>query len=77
MDAQQLTTGRIDDLPAELGSPQGKLVYLYLDATGGGTVDDLNRALAMNKMGVLSVLDSLSSRGLVEKNGSEYVVGSA
>lgn len=67
------TTDRITRLPADLTSPQGKLVYLYLDATGGATVSDLNRTLAMNKMSVLSVLDSLASQGLVEKSGSEYV----
>ena len=60
-------------LPAEVTSPQGKLVYLYLDATGGATLADLNETLAMNKMSVLSVLESLSSQGLVERAGAEYV----
>ncbi|MEY7850335.1 MarR family transcriptional regulator [Natrarchaeobius sp. A-rgal3] len=72
---QQPSTERIDTLPTDIESPQGKLVYLYLEAADGATVDDLNLALAMNKMSVLSVLDTLSSQGLVEKNGGEYTVG--
>ncbi|WP_306055189.1 helix-turn-helix domain-containing protein [Natronococcus wangiae] len=70
---QQLTTERLDPIPAELDSPQGKLVYLYLEATGGATATDLNEALAMKKIAVLSILNSLSSQGLVEKDGDVYV----
>ncbi|RQG92935.1 MarR family transcriptional regulator [Natrarchaeobius halalkaliphilus] len=70
---QQLTTDRSTVIPTELDSPQGKLVYLYLDATSGATLTDLNRTLAMNKMSILSVLDTLSSDALVEKRGDEYV----
>ncbi|TYT63168.1 helix-turn-helix domain-containing protein [Natrialba swarupiae] len=72
---QQPATERIDDLPTNIESPQGKLVYLYLEAADGATVDDLNRTLAMNKMSVLSVLETLSSQGLVRKTGGEYTVG--
>lgn len=61
-------------LPPELTSPQAKLVYLFLEATGGATLADLNGTLAMNKMAVLSILECLSSQGLVEKAGSTYVV---
>lgn len=70
---QQLTTEQFEPMPAELESPQGKLVYLYLDATGGATATDLNEALAMKKISVLSVLNSLSGQGLVEKDGDVYV----
>ncbi|ARS89257.1 MarR family transcriptional regulator [Natrarchaeobaculum aegyptiacum] len=65
---------RIADLPTTVTSPRGKLVYLYLEASGGATVADLNDTLAMNKLAVLSVLESLTSQGLVEKTGTEYVV---
>ena len=61
-------------LPAELDSAQSKLVYLYLEATGGATVSDLNEALSMQKMAILSILNGLSSEGLVEKRGSEYAI---
>jgi len=70
---QELATESVTELPTEVTSPQGKLVYLYLTATGGATLSDLNQTLSMNKMAVLSVIDSLSSQGLVEKTGSEYV----
>ena len=68
----QLAPTEIDRLPTELDSAQSKLVYLYLEATGGATLSDLNRALSMQKMSILSVLNALSSEGLVEKRGSEY-----
>ncbi|RQH00739.1 MarR family transcriptional regulator [Natrarchaeobius oligotrophus] len=70
----QLATDQIGVLPSELDSPQGKLVYLYLDATEGATVSDLNQTLAMSKLSILSVLNSLTSEELVEKRGREYVV---
>ena len=63
----------ISELPTELESPQGKLVYLFLEATDGATVDDLGQTLAMKKINVLSVLRSLSSQGLIEKRGETYV----
>lgn len=70
----QLAPTEIDRLPTELDSAQSKLVYLYLEATGGATLSDLNRALSMQKMAILSVLDALSSQGFVEKRGAEYAV---
>ena len=73
---QQTATEQFARLPATVTSSEGKLVYLYLEATGGATVSDLNRTLAMNKLSVLSVLQSLSSEGLVERTDSEYVVAS-
>ena len=72
MTAQTHTLDRSTAVPTEVTSPQAKLVYLYLDATGGASVSDLNQTLAMNKLSVLSVLESLSSRDLVVKSDSEY-----
>ena len=63
----------IDPLPTTLESPQGKLVYLYLEATDGATVDELEQVLAMKKISILSVLGSLSSQNLTEKRGETYV----
>ncbi|MFP8954662.1 MarR family transcriptional regulator [Natrialbaceae archaeon A-arb3/5] len=71
---QHADTDQLGPLPSELESPQGKLVYLYLEASGSATVSDLNQTLAMNKLAILSVLNSLSSQELVEKNGTEYVL---
>jgi len=69
----QQSAKQFDAVPARLDSPQSKLVYLYLEATDGATVDDLKSALSMKKIAVLSVLSSLSSDGLVEKDGDTYV----
>ncbi|SDR26291.1 MarR family transcriptional regulator [Natronobacterium texcoconense] len=68
----QLTIDPTDQLPAELESPQAKLVYLYLEATDGATATDLTDGLAMKKIAILSVLNQLSSEGLVEKTGTTY-----
>lgn len=70
---QQFATAHLDALPTELSSPQAKLVYLYLDATGGATLAEMKETLSMQKMAILSVLSSLSTTDLVEKDGSTYV----
>ncbi|SFC66041.1 hypothetical protein SAMN05444422_11391 [Halobiforma haloterrestris] len=73
MNQKQLTSDSSRTLPSELESSQAKLVYLYLEATGGATAADLSGALSMKKLAILSVLNSLSSADLVEKTGTEYV----
>lgn len=60
-------------LPTDIDSSQGKLVYLSLEATGGATADELADLLSMQKISILSVLNSLSSRDLVEKRDGTYV----
>ncbi|GAB3024043.1 helix-turn-helix domain-containing protein [Natronobiforma cellulositropha] len=70
---QHLAPDRIAPLPPTLRSPQSKLVYLYLEATGGATVDDLNETLSMKKITILSILSSLGREELVEKSGDRYV----
>ncbi|QCS41897.1 MarR family transcriptional regulator [Natrinema versiforme] len=65
---------RIDPVPDDLESASAKLVYLYLEAADGATIDELGEILAMKKIDVLSVLNSLSSAGYVEQADSEYVV---
>lgn len=67
---------QVASAPDDLESAQSKLVYIYLEAADGATVDDLGAALAMKKIDILSVLNSLSSDGLVERRGDEYVVTS-
>lgn len=68
------TTPRLEPLPDDLDSSQAKLVYLSLEATGGATVDDLGELLEMKKLSILSILNTLSSAGLVDRRGEEYVV---
>ena len=72
----QLAPTDIDRLPTELDAAESKLVYLYLEATGGATLSDLNRTLSMRKMSILSILNALSNEGLVEKRGPEYAATS-
>lgn len=67
-------TPRPEPLPDDLDSSQAKLVSLSLEATGGATVDDLGALLEMKKLSILSVLNTLSGAGLVDRRGDEYVV---
>ena len=67
---------RPSQLPTEIDSAQGKLVYLTLEVTGEATVTDLNRTLNMRKISILSVLSSLSSQGLIERTDAGYALAS-
>lgn len=60
-------------LPQEITSPQAKLVYLYLHLSNGATVGELERTLALKKITILSILDSLAEQELVERADSMYV----
>ncbi|WP_254762702.1 helix-turn-helix domain-containing protein [Natrinema marinum] len=73
---QTTATDRPSQLPTEIGSAQGKLVYLTLEVTGEATVTDLNRTLNMRKISILSVLSSLSSQGLIERTDAGYALAS-
>ena len=67
------TTDQVSDsLPQEVSSPQAKLVYLYLDLSNGATVGELEETLALKKITILSILECLSERDLVERTGSGY-----
>ncbi len=68
------STTQIDPVPDDLESARAKLVYIYLEAADGATAEELGDILAMKKINILSVLNSLSSAGYVERTGSEYVV---
>lgn len=61
-----------DNLPDELESPQTKLVYLYLLTAGASTLSELRTSLGIKKITLLSVLDALTDRSLVTRDGSEY-----
>ncbi len=64
----------IEPVPDDLDSAQAKLVYIFLEATGGATVEELGETLALKKLSVLSILNTLSSAGFVDKRANEYVV---
>lgn len=64
-------------IPAEVSTPRAKLVYFALEVTGGATVKELQELLALRKLTLLSILDSLSEQSVVEYTGSQYETASA
>ncbi len=61
-------------LPETISSPNAKLVYFYVDVRGEATVSDLQSDLGLPKMSLFSVLDSLDSENLVERDGQRVRV---
>jgi len=61
-----------EPLPGELDSPCAKLVYLYLSTRGEASVERLRDELGLEKITLFSILDTLSSRGLVRKESGAY-----
>lgn len=59
-------------IPKNVGSPTGKLVYLYLRTNGTATLDDLQAALDVSQLTLLTVLRSLRDTGLVAREDGEY-----
>lgn len=59
-------------VPAEL-SAESKLVYLYLHTTDGCHVDELQDRLGLKKISLYPVLESLTERGLVRRDGMTYL----
>ncbi|WP_232702317.1 helix-turn-helix domain-containing protein [Halobacterium wangiae] len=59
-------------LPTEVESPRGKLVYLSL-AGEGATVEELHARLDVPRITLYSILRTLQSRGLVHRDGDGYV----
>ncbi|SNZ17171.1 hypothetical protein SAMN06269185_2908 [Natronoarchaeum philippinense] len=53
----------------ELESPRAKLVYLYLSMSGWSTVSDIQHALGLQKIALLSILDTLDRNEFVERSG--------
>lgn len=64
----------LEPLPDDLDSPRAKLVYLTLGVAGSATLNELQRTLDVPKLTLLSVLDALSGRGLVEQTDVGYVL---
>ena len=71
---QQLASPQLTPIPSEVESPSAKLVYLYLSAVGGATVTEAKRELAMKQITLLSVINTLTEKGLIERNGRELNV---
>jgi DNA-binding MarR family transcriptional regulator len=65
------------DLPKDLSAPESKLVYMAVAVAEGATVDDLQASLDLNKITLFPVLDTLAERGLIDREGSEYVTAAS
>lgn len=73
MSTAALTHDRTE-IPAEIESASSKLVYLYLHTAGEATVEELQSSLGMKQLALFPVLDTLSSEGLVDREGERYTV---
>lgn len=60
-------------VPDDLMSPQTKLVYLSLHVLEEPTVTELQELLALPKLTLLSVLESLVSKDLARRTEGGYV----
>ncbi|SFK71564.1 hypothetical protein SAMN04487950_0735 [Halogranum rubrum] len=59
-------------VPETLDSTGSKLVYLYLDSIGGGDISVLRESLDMKTISIYPILQTLSKKGLVERDGDHY-----
>lgn len=63
----------IRQLPTNVESPRGKLVYLYLSTQESATLDELHEELDVPRITLYSVLKTLRGRDLVREDGHRYV----
>ncbi|MCW8173171.1 MarR family transcriptional regulator [Natrialba swarupiae] len=59
-------------VPDDLASPQAKLVYVALYATGEATLRELQRLLGLSKLTLLPTLESLVSRKYARRTEGGY-----
>lgn len=72
MVAQQLETQTIPSLPNELTAASTKLVYLYVAAVDGATIDQMEADLDMRKLSLFPVVEDLADRNLLQTDGNQY-----
>lgn len=75
MSATQFDTTGTDSItvPDDLRSSESKLVYLFLAASDGATIEELHDALDIRKISLFPVLRTLTDRDVVDCDGSTYV----
>jgi predicted transcriptional regulator len=61
------------DVPKDLTAAESKLVYVFLAASNGATVEELNDALGIRKISLFPVLRTLTERDVVTREGEAYV----
>jgi len=77
MSATQFDTTDAIDVPNDLTSAESKLVYLFLTASDGATMEELHDALDIRKISLFPVLRTLTERNVVIREGSTYVPSAA
>jgi len=65
------------DVPETLRSAESKLVYVFLAATDGATVEELHAALDLRKITLFPVLATLAERDVIDRDGARYVPAAA
>ena len=70
----EATEDPMTELPADLSSPRGKLVYLYLATHGAVEEDDLCEGLGMKRISLYSILQTLREAGHVERVEGRYAL---
>jgi DNA-binding MarR family transcriptional regulator len=60
------------ELPTEISSPRGKLVYLYLHCYGESTLQQLEARLQMKKISLFAVCGKLEDAGVIGRRGDRY-----
>lgn len=68
------TATRRPQVPKQIDSPCGKLVYLYLEVTDEATTEELADALDISILNLCGLLSTLESLGIVERTGDRYRV---
>lgn len=61
-------------VPTDLESPRAKLIYLYVSARDGATVEQLQADLAIKKGTALSIATTLRKRGYLERTEEGFEV---
>lgn len=76
-DTDESSGPTVESLPKRLQSSRTKLVYLYLHATTGARLDDIEDSLGMGPLTLFPILRVLIDRGLVERIDDQYVTTGA
>lgn len=71
--SQQRQSHATVELPDRFETADTKFIYLYLYIENDATIDELQAALGMKKLTLYSLLQTLTSTGLVDREGAKYV----
>lgn len=71
---QKATATLIDQMPTELKSSNGKLVYLYLTTVGEATISGLKETLDIQEFTLFPTLAILEEKNLIERDGETFAL---